>query len=163
MCALGILHLISVPPLYRIVALALLLSPGTLRGGMGACAALARWSSHPLQLCLQHVICLRCRWMLQRVGWFQQSSLRRKQYQSLASLPLSFSFKKHKPKASLYIFHHRLEGSISIRKMSVKSLVSVDFLSSQLTIVTEHRTTEQPMLEGTPRDRLVQPVMEKGA
>lgn len=71
MRALEILHLISMPLLHGIVALALLLSPGKLRGGMRACAALARWSSHPLQLCLEHVICLRCPWMFQRVGWFQ--------------------------------------------------------------------------------------------
>lgn len=29
----------------------------------------SRWSAHPLQLCWGHVICLRCLWMFQRVGW----------------------------------------------------------------------------------------------
>ena len=47
--------------------------------------------------------------------------------------------------------------------MAVKRLISVDFLASRLTIVTEHRTTEEPRLEGTSRDHLVQPFMEKGA
>lgn len=60
--------LLSVTPLCWMVALALLLSPGELRGGMRACASLARWSSHPLQLCLQHMICLRCPWMFQKSG-----------------------------------------------------------------------------------------------
>lgn len=60
--------LMSMTPLYWIVAVALLLSPGELRGGMRAWASRARWSSHPLQLCLQHMICLRCLWMFQKSG-----------------------------------------------------------------------------------------------
>lgn len=93
--------LMSVTPFHGMVALALLLSPGELRGGMlrsqmEFTPTTIMFATHDL---LKVPVDVSKEW-----GGFTKAVSEEKQYQLLASLPLKFSFKKQKPKASLWGF-----------------------------------------------------------